>query len=58
MFDDLHEVIDQRNALHQQIIKSLAHLNREDAMNIIMSWMSLDELRGIIPTICKHPPVA
>lgn len=45
------ETLEARQKLHEAVIKSLAHLPRNYAMSIILSWISIDDLQNALPTI-------
>lgn len=45
------KIMEQRGTIHQLIIESLAHYDREQAMSFILSWFSIAELEKIAPTL-------
>lgn len=48
----LGDVMEQRQAAHDKIIKALAHLPRDHAINTILSWFSVKDLEEVSPTLC------
>lgn len=50
VFDD---VLKRRNAVHERILNALKYHDRETAMNIILCWMSIEDLEEAAKTICK-----
>ncbi len=55
MSDDLFATLERRERTNRHVIDSLAHLDREKAMNLILSWFSLNDLEEIIPTLAGSP---
>ncbi len=50
----LDQILERRNKAHERVIKALAHLPRDLALSIVLSWISIDHLeKNVIPTICK-----
>jgi len=56
--DILDRILERRNAAHVTVLKSLAHLPRDQAMSIILSYIPIDRLEEVLPTIKgSDPPV-
>lgn len=53
--NDLFVTIERRARVNQHVIDSLAHMDRDTAMNLILSWFALDDLEEIIPTLAGSP---
>ena len=55
MTSGLEQTIDRRNEAHRRLINGLAHLDRVQAMSIILSWFSVAELEDLlIPSMLKE----
>jgi hypothetical protein len=48
-------IMEKRGAVHQRIIDSLAHIERDRAMSFILSWFSIADLEKIAPTLTGVP---
>lgn len=54
--DSITPILERRERVAQHIIKSLAHLPREHAMYLILSWFDIDELEfEVAPTLAGSP---
>lgn len=51
--DDLHATLARRDKVHRRIMKALDHYDKEQAMNTVMMWMSIEDLENAAKTICK-----
>lgn len=48
----LDETLARQQRLHEHVVKALAHIPRDRAISMVLSWFSLDELEyEIIPTL-------
>ena len=55
MTSGLESTFARRNEAHRRLINGLAHLDREQAISIILSWFSIIELEErLIPGILKE----
>lgn len=48
----LGEVLDRRSRIHRRIIRGLRDVPREQALSIVLSYVSVIELEKAAPTIC------
>jgi len=56
--DDLGKTLERRSAAHGAVIRALAHLPRDQALSIVMSYVPLDHLEEALPTIKgSDPPI-
>lgn len=44
----MREMIERRNDLTERLVASLAHLDRDEALVVVSSWIALDTLKVVV----------